>query len=71
MITGWWHFLTYQMISYRYKRAQQAPEGKTTSYMIPTFYNIMKEFPKTSNGKIDRKSLIFQLMNWEKQEVMK
>jgi amino acid adenylation domain-containing protein/FkbH-like protein len=43
------------------KELNRRLKEKLPSYMIPTFYNIMKEFPKTSNGKIDRKSLIFQI----------
>jgi amino acid adenylation domain-containing protein/FkbH-like protein len=29
-------------------------------YMIPSAYRIMREFPRTSNGKIDRKALVFE-----------
>jgi amino acid adenylation domain-containing protein len=34
---------------------------KLPIYMIPSAYKIMKEFPRTSNGKIDRKALVFQI----------
>jgi amino acid adenylation domain-containing protein len=34
---------------------------KLPSYMLPYTYRIMKEFPRTHNGKIDRKALLFRL----------
>jgi amino acid adenylation domain-containing protein len=34
---------------------------KLPSYMIPSIYKIMKWFPKTSNGKTDRKALSFEI----------
>jgi acyl-coenzyme A synthetase/AMP-(fatty) acid ligase/acyl carrier protein len=34
---------------------------KLPLYMIPSAYQIMKVFPRTSNGKIDRKAFIFNI----------
>jgi acyl-coenzyme A synthetase/AMP-(fatty) acid ligase/acyl carrier protein len=34
---------------------------KLPSYMLPYTYRIMKEFPRTHNGKIDRKALRFRI----------
>ena len=34
---------------------------KLPLYMIPAAYKIMKVFPRTSNGKIDRKALVFDI----------
>ena len=36
---------------------------KLPLYMIPSAYQIMKVFPRTSNGKIDRKAFVFDTKN--------
>jgi amino acid adenylation domain-containing protein len=41
---------------------------KLPIHMIPSFYKILKDFPRTSNGKIDRKVLYFNSNNIGKSE---
>lgn len=38
---------------------------KLPSYMLPSAYKVMKGFPKTNNGKIDRKALRFEIIEVE------
>ncbi len=42
------------------KELNRLIKEKLPSYMIPSAYKVMKGFPKTSNGKTDRKALTFE-----------
>lgn len=43
-------------------------KSKLPSYMIPSAYKFMYGFPKTVNGKIDRKALVFDIKELESKE---
>jgi amino acid adenylation domain-containing protein len=43
------------------KELNRLIKEKLPSYMIPAAYKVMKGFPKTSNGKTDRKALLFDV----------
>jgi tyrocidine synthetase-3 len=43
-------------------------KNKFPSYMVPSFYKIMKGFPKTINGKIDKDALKLDSIDLAKQE---
>ena len=43
------------------KELNSSIKEKLPSYMIPSTYKIMKEFPRTSNGKTDRKALLLDI----------
>jgi tyrocidine synthetase-3 len=60
--------------SFKLNREQivKSIEKLLPGYMIPSSFMIMKEFPRTLNGKIDRKALTFNINNIpdeEKEEI--
>ena len=56
--------------SFNFNREQIAGSiGKLLpGYMVPSAFMVMKEFPRTLNGKIDRKALIFDINNIHEQD---
>lgn len=65
--------------SFEFKRDEivKSLENEIPSYMIPSLFMVMNEFPRTLNGKIDKKSLVYdpgmaghdQDMEQEKREL--
>jgi hypothetical protein len=43
-------------------------KAKLPSYMVPTVYKFMQDFPRTINGKIDRQALNFDLNELKSEE---
>jgi amino acid adenylation domain-containing protein len=49
------------------KLSRQIAE-KLPNYMVPTMYKFVDSFPKTINGKIDRKALKFDISEFERRD---
>jgi len=50
------------------KELNRLVNEKLPSYMIPSAYRVMTEFPRTNNGKTDRKALLFDLTDTGKKD---
>jgi len=50
------------------KELNRLVNEKLPSYMIPSVYRVMTEFPRTNNGKTDRKALLFDLTDTGKKD---
>eukprot|EP00897_Mesotaenium_endlicherianum_P001564 jgi/Mesen1/1435/ME000131S00500 len=58
---GWDHLTAYlcpeDRAAFSVEGVRQVAASKLTSYMVPTAYVVLDEFPQTVSGKIDRKKL--------------
>ncbi|MCE5348140.1 MAG: phosphopantetheine-binding protein, partial [Bacteroidales bacterium] len=50
------------------KEISESLGEKLPSYMIPSFFQVCKEFPRTANGKINRKALNLNTEEIEESE---